>query len=69
VAAGKRIHLRQGVEMGRWSDPFLSAQIQNGPYGFGQAQNEFAQVESARVTGARRAGSTVPVAKGQLFLP
>jgi trans-2,3-dihydro-3-hydroxyanthranilate isomerase len=52
VASGERIHLRQGVEMGRPSDLYLSA-----------------RVESARVTDVRVAGSTVLVAKGQLFLP
>jgi trans-2,3-dihydro-3-hydroxyanthranilate isomerase len=52
VQSGERIHLRQGVEMGRPSDLYLSA-----------------QVESAKVTNVRVAGSTVLVAKGQLFLP
>jgi trans-2,3-dihydro-3-hydroxyanthranilate isomerase len=52
VKPGERIHVRQGVEMGRPSDLYLSA-----------------QVESARVTEVRVAGSTVLVAKGQLFLP
>jgi trans-2,3-dihydro-3-hydroxyanthranilate isomerase len=52
VASGERITLRQGVEIGRPSDLFLSA-----------------QAESARVTDVRVAGSTVLVAKGQLFLP
>lgn len=52
VAPGVRIHLRQGVEMGRPSDLFLSA-----------------GVDAGRVTGVRVAGSTVLVAKGQLFLP
>jgi trans-2,3-dihydro-3-hydroxyanthranilate isomerase len=52
VASGERIHLHQGVEIGRPSDLFLSA-----------------QVKSARVTDVRVAGSTVLVAKGQLFLP
>jgi trans-2,3-dihydro-3-hydroxyanthranilate isomerase len=52
VAAGRRIHLRQGVEMARPSDLFLSAEM-----------------ESGRVTAVRVAGSTVLVAKGQLFLP
>jgi trans-2,3-dihydro-3-hydroxyanthranilate isomerase len=51
VAPGERIHVRQGVEMGRPSDLFLSA-----------------QKESARVRDVRVAGSTVLVAKGQLFL-
>jgi trans-2,3-dihydro-3-hydroxyanthranilate isomerase len=52
VATDQRIHLRQGVEIGRPSDLFLAATLQ-----------------SARVTDVRVAGSTVLVAKGQLFLP
>jgi trans-2,3-dihydro-3-hydroxyanthranilate isomerase len=52
VASGTRVHLRQGVEIGRPSDLFLSARR-----------------ESAKVTDVRVAGSTVLVAKGQLFLP
>jgi trans-2,3-dihydro-3-hydroxyanthranilate isomerase len=52
VAPGRRIHLRQGVEIARPSDLFLSAEMQSG-----------------RVTNVRVAGSTVLVAKGQLFLP
>ena len=52
VASGERIHLRQGVEIGRTSDLFLSAQL-----------------EAARVREVRVGGSTVLVAKGQLFLP
>ena len=52
VPSGARVHLRQGVEMGRPSDLFLSAKR-----------------ESARVRDVRVAGSTVLVAKGQLFLP
>jgi trans-2,3-dihydro-3-hydroxyanthranilate isomerase len=52
VSSGARVHLRQGVEMGRPSDLFLSAKR-----------------ESARVRDVRVAGSTVLVAKGQLFLP
>jgi len=52
VPSGARVHLRQGVEMGRPSDLFLSAKR-----------------ESARVSDVRVAGSTVLVAKGQLFLP
>ncbi len=45
-----RVHLRQGVEIGRESDLFVSA-----------------KTESARVRDVRVAGSTVLVAKGQLF--
>ncbi len=52
VPSGQKIHLRQGVEMGRPSDIFFSAQRQ-----------------SAKVTNVRVGGSTVLVAKGQLFLP
>jgi trans-2,3-dihydro-3-hydroxyanthranilate isomerase len=52
VAPGQRIHLRQGVEIARPSDLFLSADM-----------------HSARVSNVRVAGSTVLVAKGQLFLP
>ena len=59
VAAGERIQVRQGVEIGRSSDLYLSANAQNGP----------AQGKMARVTDVRVGGSTVFVAKGQLFLP
>jgi trans-2,3-dihydro-3-hydroxyanthranilate isomerase len=52
VAAGERIHVQQGVEIGRKSDLFLTAALR-----------------SATVTDVRVAGSTVLVAKGQLFLP
>ena len=52
VTPGQRIHLCQGIEIGRPSDLFLSAKLQ-----------------SARVTDVRVSGSTVLVAKGQLFLP
>jgi trans-2,3-dihydro-3-hydroxyanthranilate isomerase len=51
VAPGRRIHLRQGVEIARPSDLYLSADMKLG-----------------RVTNVRVAGSTVLVAKGQLFL-
>ncbi len=51
VSSGARVHVRQGVEMGRPSDLFLSAKR-----------------ESAKVSDVRVAGSTVLVAKGQLFL-
>lgn len=52
VAPGRRIHLRQGVEIARPSELFLSA------------ETHFERVSNVRV-----AGSTVLVAKGQLFLP
>jgi trans-2,3-dihydro-3-hydroxyanthranilate isomerase len=50
--SGVRVHVRQGVEIGRPSDLFLSA------------IKVFARIADVRV-----AGSTVLVAKGQLFLP
>jgi trans-2,3-dihydro-3-hydroxyanthranilate isomerase len=59
VSSGERIHVRQGVEIGRPSDLYLSARIEGG----------VKEAESARVTDVRVAGSTVLVAKGQLFLP
>ncbi len=58
VAAGKRIHLRQGVEIGRVSDLHLSAQLKSA-----SARNE-----SPRVADVRVGGSTVLVARGRLFL-
>jgi trans-2,3-dihydro-3-hydroxyanthranilate isomerase len=51
VQSGERIHVRQGVEMGRPSELYLSA-----------------RTELAKVTDVRVGGSTVLVAKGQLFL-
>ena len=52
VASGQRIHVQQGVEIGRASDLFLAADLVSG-----------------RVGNVRVGGSTVRVAKGQLFLP
>jgi len=52
VASDVRIHVLQGVEMGRPSHLFLTARKEN-----------------SRVSDVRVAGSTVFVAKGQLFLP
>jgi trans-2,3-dihydro-3-hydroxyanthranilate isomerase len=52
VPSGATVHVRQGVEMGRPSDLFLSA-----------------KKDVSRVTDVHVAGSTVLVAKGQLFLP
>jgi trans-2,3-dihydro-3-hydroxyanthranilate isomerase len=55
VKPGERIHVSQGVEMGRPSDLFLTASIDT-------------NTGSARVSDVRVAGSTVPVANGRLFL-
>ena len=52
VASEEKIHVRQGVEIGRPSEIFLSAKL-----------------ESSRVTDVRVGGSTVSVAKGQIFQP
>jgi trans-2,3-dihydro-3-hydroxyanthranilate isomerase len=52
VPARERIHVQQGVEIGRTSDLFLSADLVSG-----------------KVGDVRVGGSTVRVAKGQLFLP
>jgi trans-2,3-dihydro-3-hydroxyanthranilate isomerase len=52
VASRQRIHVQQGVEIGRASDLFLAADIVSG-----------------KVSNVRVGGSTVRVAKGQLFLP
>lgn len=52
VAPKRKIHVQQGVEIGRRSDLFLSADL-----------------VSNKVTDIRVGGSTVLVAKGQLFLP
>ena len=52
VTPQQRIHVQQGVEIGRKSDLLLTADIISG-----------------KVTNVRVAGSTVLVAKGQLFLP
>jgi trans-2,3-dihydro-3-hydroxyanthranilate isomerase len=62
VASGERILLRQGVEIGRSSDLYLTANISENISG--DAEN----AEAAKVTGIRVAGSTVLVAKGKLFL-
>ena len=59
VPSGQRILLRQGVEIGRPSDLYLSARIVD------RIKNE----EPIKLTDIRVAGSTVLVAKGRLFLP
>ncbi len=51
VVPGHEVHLRQGVEMGRPSDLYTSAQL-----------------VSEEVDEVRVGGSTVPVAKGHVFL-
>ena len=59
VASGERIHVRQGVEIGRPGDLYLSARLEPAP----------AEMESAKVTDVRVGGSTVLVARVRFFLP
>jgi len=59
VTPGQRVHLRQGVEMGRPSELFLSAGL----------RSDGDQSGSSKVHDVRVGGSTVLVAKGTLFLP
>jgi trans-2,3-dihydro-3-hydroxyanthranilate isomerase len=63
VASGKTIHLRQGVEIGRPSDLFLSAEL------CGVVTNTSRKYSESKVTNVRVGGSTILVAKGRLFLP
>jgi trans-2,3-dihydro-3-hydroxyanthranilate isomerase len=60
VAPGETVHLRQGIEIGRPSDLFLSASLRG-------ISVHPAPGESI-VTDVRVGGSTVLVAKGRLFL-
>jgi trans-2,3-dihydro-3-hydroxyanthranilate isomerase len=60
VTSGQRIHIRQGVEMGRPSDLFLAADL---------VTNSNSNPLEGEVVNVRVGGSTVLVAKGQLFLP
>jgi trans-2,3-dihydro-3-hydroxyanthranilate isomerase len=64
--SGERIHLRQGVEVGRPSDLYLTAQLESSS---APAKRGCEIAKSARVTSVRVAGGTVLVAKGQFFLP
>jgi len=63
VASGQTIHLRQGVEIRRPSDLFLSASLSETPRAAGLPGS------AGNVTDVRVGGSTVLVAKGRLFLP
>jgi trans-2,3-dihydro-3-hydroxyanthranilate isomerase len=63
VASNRTIHVRQGVEMLRPSDIFLTASLlEAGETAPGEASQ-------ARVTNVRVGGSTILVASGRLFLP
>jgi trans-2,3-dihydro-3-hydroxyanthranilate isomerase len=63
VASDETIHLRQGVEIERPSEIFLSASVSDTPETAVRVAGE------GKVTNVRVGGSTILVAKGQLFLP
>jgi trans-2,3-dihydro-3-hydroxyanthranilate isomerase len=67
VNSEETIHVRQGVEMLRPSDLFLSAKLETSR----SSGNETTVYEphEAKVTNVRVGGSTILVAKGRLFLP
>jgi len=73
VPPGQRVHVRQGVEIGRPSDLYLSAQFQSESVpvadGLAQTPGGGGNSKSARVGNVRVAGSTVLGSKGRLFLP
>jgi trans-2,3-dihydro-3-hydroxyanthranilate isomerase len=60
VASNEKLHVRQGVEINRPSDLYLTACLD---------QNRDSDGFTSRVTNVRVGGSTILVAKGQLFLP
>ena len=63
VASGETIHLRQGVEIGRPSEIFLSASLRD------TSKTSLPMSGESEVTNVRVGGSTILVAKGKLFLP
>lgn len=67
VSSEQTIHVRQGVEMLRPSDLFLSAKLDAS--GSGGNETTVYEPHEARVTNVRVGGSTILVAKGRLFLP
>ena len=74
VESGQPVHLRQGLEMGRPSALFLSAQLEVAGTlrNLHEARETVTQSQwmaEARVKDVRVGGSTVLVAKGHLFLP
>jgi trans-2,3-dihydro-3-hydroxyanthranilate isomerase len=68
VPPDQTIHLRQGVEIARPSDLFLTASLDL--YAAGKLAREPLQTAHlGKVTQVRVGGSTILVAKGELFLP
>ena len=63
VASNQTIHVRQGVEMLRPSDIFLTASLQD------TSETPVPETSQAKVTNVRVGGSTILVATGRLFLP
>jgi trans-2,3-dihydro-3-hydroxyanthranilate isomerase len=63
VASEQTIHVRQGVEIGRPSDLFLSARLTE------DSKMPTAAPSRINVTDVSVGGSTILVAKGRLFLP
>ena len=63
VAPDRMIHVRQGVEMLRPSDIFLTAGLDGG------LEKHVGETLQTKVTNVRVGGSTILVATGRLFLP
>jgi trans-2,3-dihydro-3-hydroxyanthranilate isomerase len=63
VASNQTIHLRQGVEILRPSDIFLTASLQDA------SETPLEPASQIKVTNVRVGGSTILVATGHLFLP
>lgn len=63
VPSGETLHLRQGVEMNRPSDLFLSARVES------ESATSIEGGSPGKVTHVCVGGSTILVAKGRLFLP
>jgi trans-2,3-dihydro-3-hydroxyanthranilate isomerase len=72
VASEETVHVRQGVEILRPSDLFLSARLETlraSSAAAMPAENAIENHPHSRVTQVRVGGSTILVAKGRLFLP
>jgi len=74
AASGERVHLRQGLEIGRPSDLFLAARLELSSelrllFEARETVTQSHLTAESRVTDVRVGGSTVLVAKGRLFLP
>ena len=63
AASNQTIHVRQGVEMLRPSDIYLTASLQN------TSETRVEEASPGKVTDVRVGGSTILVATGRLFLP